>query len=179
MSYTAILILGIALSIDACIASFSYGLKYDKEKLKNSFLLASFTGIFQGFMPCIGYYLTSLVKEYIQPYTSSIVFLIFTYLGIKFIIESSDKKKANNLCIDLKCLFLIGIATSIDAFSAGIYISLTGSSIFIPALIIAIITFVNSTIGFYLGNKIKDLNTQLLEIFAGLLLIFLAFKSVY
>lgn len=178
MSYFSIFILALALSIDACVVSFSYGLKYDRERLKNTLLLASFTGIFQGLMPVIGYYLTCFVREYIYPYSDLIVFLIFSYLGGKCIAEAWQPDRKKELCIDLKCLFLIGIATSIDAFSAGISLSLYGNHIFKPAILIAFVTFINSNLGFVIGGTLKKLPTKYLEIFAGILLVFLGIKAM-
>ena len=178
MSYFAIFILAFALSVDACVVSFSYGLKYDKERIKNTLLLSSFTGIFQGIMPVIGYYLTNIVREYISPYSDLIVFLIFSYLGFKFIIEANTPEMKKELCIDIKCLFLIGIATSKDAFSAGISLSLYGNGIIKPAILIALVTFFNSNLGFWSGGRLKHLPTKYLEIFAGILLIFLGIKAV-
>ena len=178
MSYFSIIILAFALSVDACAVSFSYGLKFNEKKLKNALLLSSFTGIFQGLMPVIAYYLTNFVRVYIQPYSNLIVFLIFSYLGFKFIKDAHIPQTAKELCIDIKCLFLIGIATSIDAFSAGITLSLYGALILKPALLIAFVTFVNSNLGFYIGCKLKHLQTKNLEIFAGVLLLMLALKSV-
>ena len=178
MSYFSIFILALALSIDACVVSFSYGLKYDKERIKNALLLSSFTGVFQGIMPVVGYFLTNFDREYIYPYADLIVFLIFTYLGFKFIIEAFKPKKEKTLCIDLKCLFLIGIATSIDAFSAGITLSLYGNHIIKPAILIAAVTFVNSNLGFFTGGKLKHLPSKYLEITAGILLLILGFKAV-
>jgi putative Mn2+ efflux pump MntP len=145
-------------------------------------LLASFTGIFQGLMPVISYFMTNFVRVYIQPYSDLIVFLIFSYLGFKFIIEAYQKtgiEKQDNLCIDIKCLFLIGIATSIDAFSAGITLSLYGNHILKPAFLIAIITFINSNVGFFAGGKLKHLPAKNLEIFAGILLLILAAKAIF
>ena len=178
MSYFSIFILALALSIDACVVSFSYGLKYDKERIKNAVLLSSFTGIFQGLMPVIGYFLTNFVREYIYPYTDLIVFLIFSYLGFKFIIEAFQKREEKIICIDLKCLFLIGVATSIDAFSAGISFSLYGNHILKPALLIAAVTFINSNIGFYTGGKLKNLPSKYMEITAGILLLILGLKAI-
>ena len=178
MSYFSIFILALALSIDACVVSFSYGLKYDKERLKNAFLLSSFTGVFQGLMPVFGYFLTTAVREYISPYSSLIVFLIFSYLGFKFIIEANTPERKKEFCIDIKCLFLIGIATSIDAFSAGITLSLYGNKILKPALLIGLITLANSNIGFWAGGRLKYLKTKYLEIFAGLLLLALGIKAI-
>ncbi len=178
MSYLSILILAFALSIDALVVSFTYGIKYDKNTLKNSLLLAIFTGGFQGLMPALGYYPTFLVKDYILPYANLIVFLIFSYLGFKFIIESNKKIEPESACIDLKCLILIGIATSIDAFSAGITLSLCGTKILKPALLIAVITFINSNIGFFAGRKLRNFSVQKLSVFGGILLIILAIKAV-
>ena len=179
MSYLAIFILALALSIDACVVSFSYGLKFDEKKLKNALLLSSFTGLFQAIMPVFGYYLTNFVKVYIEPYSKFIVFFIFVYLGIKFIKESFEEKTDKELCIDLKCLFLIGIATSIDAFSAGISLSLYGNRILKPAILIGLITFINSNLGFFLGGKLRKMPTQFLEILAGVILIALGIKALF
>ena len=178
MSYLSIVILALALSVDACVVSFSYGLKYDKNKIINALLLSGFTGTFQGLMPLAGYFMTGIVKTYIQPYSSLIVFLIFSYLGISFIVEAYQKKQDKELCIDLKCLLLIGIATSIDAFSAGITLSLCGANILKPALLIASVTFLNSNLGFLAGNKMRYLPTKYIEITAGILLLLLGIKAV-
>lgn len=179
MSYLEITLLAIALSIDACVVSFSYGITFTEKRLKNSLSLAICTGLFQGIMPAIGYYLTGFVKSFIEPYANLIVFLIFTYLGIKIIIEAFETEKEKQLCIDLKCLLLVGIATSIDAFSAGITLSLFGCHILKPVLLIAFITFINSILGFTFGGKLKHLPTKYLEVFAGILLLILGLKSLF
>ncbi len=129
-------------------------------------------------MPAAGYYLTGIIKSFIEPFAPIIVFGIFTYLGIKFIIEAFEPEKKKNLCLDFKCLILVGIATSIDAFSAGISLSLFGNRILKPALLIGIVTFINSTLGFYLGGKFKHLPAKSLEIMSGVLLIILGIKSL-
>jgi len=178
MSYFEILLLAFALSIDACVVSFTYGLCFKENRLRNMFSLAACTGVFQALMPALGYFLTSFVKEYISPYSKLIIFIIFLFLGIKFIKESFEEKKKPS-CIALSCLILIGIATSIDAFSAGISLSLYGNKIIKPAILIGIVTFVNSSLGFHAGKALKNIPSKGLEIFAGLILIFLGIKSIF
>ena len=179
MTSLEIFLLAIALSVDACIVSFSYGIAFNHNRFKNALLLAIFTGLFQGIMPAIGYYLTSFVKDAISSYADLIIFIIFTFLGLKFIKEAFDSKKNKPLCISIACLFLIGIATSIDAFSAGISLSLYGNKIFKPALLITIITFINSLLGFKVGGRLKNLPTKNLEILAGVILICLGIKAFF
>ena len=179
MSYSAIFLLSLALSIDACVVSFTYGLTFNSSRMKNALCLALCTGFFQGIMPAIGYFLTGFVRNFVSPYSNFIVFVIFTYLGIKFILEAFDKKKEKKLCIDAKCLILAGIATSIDAFSAGITLSLYGNHILKPALLIAAVTFVNSLLGFILGGKLKIFPSKGLEITAGVILVLLGVKALF
>ena len=179
MSYFEIFILAIALSIDACVVSFTYALKFKQEHIKNSFSLSFSTGFFQMLMPLLGYYLTNSVKDYVEPYSKFIVFVIFTYLGIKFIIEAYEQKENKTAAISHKTLFLIGVATSIDAFSAGISLSLFGNKILKPAILIGFITFINSNLGYFAGLKLKKLPSKFLEISGGIILILLGIKALF
>ncbi len=178
MSYFSILVLAFALSVDAGAVSFSYGIKYQNERMKNALLLGIYTGVFQGIMPVLGYFAATPVKNYIQPYSKVIIFTIFFYLGIKFISEAFQKDRQKELCISTKCLILIGIATSIDAFSAGITLLLSGNRIFKPALLISFITFVNAYTAFYIGGKIRHKTVKWPEVLAGVLLIMLGIKGL-
>lgn len=177
MSYVEIIFLAFALSVDACVVSFTYGLCFGENRLKNSLLLASSTAFFQGLMPCFGYFLTSFVKDFISPYSGLIIFTIFTFLGLKFMKEAFEEKK-KPACISPACLILIGIATSIDAFSAGISLSLAGNHILKPILLIAFVTFINSLAGFNAGKILKSIPSKGLEIIAGLVLILLGIKAL-
>ena len=94
MNLIEIILLAIALSIDACVVAFTYGLVIEKQKRLNSLLLAFFTGFFQFFMPILGYYFAHILHKYIESFASVIVFAIFTYLGVKFIKEAFETQKA-------------------------------------------------------------------------------------
>lgn len=178
MSYSEIILLAIALSIDACIVSFSYGLCIEKRQRKSALSLAFTTGFFQALMPLIGYFFANSIKFLIYPYAKWIVFIIFMYLGLTFIKESANSNKVSRLCLDTKTLLLIGIATSIDAFSAGISLSLTSSPLKFSVIAIGLITFLNSVLGYTLGNRLKTFKSNYLEILGGLILIGLAIKNV-
>lgn len=178
MSSIEILILAFALSIDACVVSFSYGLCTQSRKRLTALALAVTTGFFQAFMPVIGYFFTNSIKNFIQPYAKWIVFIIFAYLGITFIKEAFKNEENKALCVDFKTLMLIGIATSIDAFSAGITLSLTDSPLIFSIIAIGAVTFANSFFGFAGGFCLKRFNSKALEITGGVLLIALAAKSL-
>ena len=155
MTHFEMFFLALALSIDACVASFSIGMLIEENRKKNALLLAGSTGFFQGLMPILGYILTSYVINLISPFSKFIIFIIFTFLGIKLIKEAFNEKKEKTLCLSTICLILIGIATSIDAFSAVITLYLSGNNILKSSILISVITFINSLLGFNLGNNLK------------------------
>lgn len=179
MNFIDLILLGLALGVDCFVVSFSQGLIFKSEKVKNSFKLALTMGLFQGVMPVIGYIGTNSLYKYIVPYSKWIVFGIFLLLGLKFIVESFQPKEKEVQCIGLKCLLGLGLATSIDALVSGASIRLTQTSLPISVMIIGIASFLMSICGFYSGNFIKNIPSKYLEITGGLILVALAFKSLF
>lgn len=179
MNFIDLILLGLALGVDCFVVSFSQGLIFKSEKVKNSFKLALTMGLFQGSMPVIGYIGTNSLYKYVVPYSKWIVFGIFLLLGLKFIVESFQPKEKEVQCIGLKCLLSLGLATSIDALVSGASIRLTQTSLLISVMIIGITSFLMSIGGFYSGNFIKNIPSKYLEITGGLILVALAIKSLF
>ena len=178
MNLIDMILLGLALGVDCLIASFSQGLIFKSDRIKNSLSLAVIMGLFQGGMPIIGYIGTNYIYAYVTRFDKWIVFAIFLALGIKFITEAFNKKENQIQCIGLKCLLGLGFATSIDALVAGASIRLTGTNLFLSVLIIGLCSFLMSTTGFWSGNTIKHIPSKYLEILGGIILILLASKAL-
>lgn len=179
MSLIDIILLAIALGIDCLVVSFSQGLIFNTQRVKNSLRLALVMGIFQGAMPIIGYVGTDYLYNLVVPFSKWIVFAIFFALGMKFILESFQVKKEEFQCIGLKCLLGLGVATSIDALVSGASIRLTSTSLLTSGIIIGIASFIMSLIGFWSGKLFKNIPSKYLEISGGLILILLAVKSLF
>lgn len=179
MSFFDIIVLAIALSIDAAVVSFFNGLIFKEQRIKKSLLLAFTVGFFQFGMPVIGYFFAQIVTQYVKPYSPWLIFGIFFILGAKFIHDAFDEEKDKDFIFRKRYLLAVGIATSIDALFAGVSISLSGISILYPSIIIGIITFINSMFGFWITNFIKSLSTKFLEITGGIILILLGFKVLF
>ena len=178
MSLIDIILLAIALGIDCLIVSFSQGLVFNKNRTVNSLKLALSMGFFQGFMPCIGYTGAEYIYDFVAPFSKWIVFAIFFILGLKFILEAFENRKKEICCIGLKCLISLGIATSIDALVSGAGLNFTSTPLITSALIIGIASFIMSLCGFWFGNLFKKFPHKYLEIAGGIILIFLAAKSI-
>ena len=179
MHFIEILLLAIALGVDCLVVSFSQGLIFSHNRLKNSLALAFTMGLSQGLMACIGYLFTETVSKFIEPYGKWFVFIIFFGLGVKFIHEAFKKKEEEICCIGLKCLIGMGFATSIDALASGVSLNLTHTPLIFSASLIALMSFIMSVLGFWGGNLFKKLPSKYLEIFGGIILILLAFKAVF
>lgn len=182
MSFIEVIFLAVALSIDASVVSFSQGLCFRENKTRNSLFLAFSVGLFQTLMPIIGWFIAQSIYIYVEKFDHWIAFGIFLFLGLKFIkdaLEQKDEQKCDRTCITLPSLLLIAIATSIDALAAGATLYFLKIDIFIPAIIIGVITFFNSLIGFWSGYALKRFPSKYLEIIAGIILIGLGCKVLF
>lgn len=178
MSLIDLILLAVALGIDCLIVSFSQGLIFNKNRTKNSLRLAFTMGLFQGGMPCIGFLGASYIHMLVAAFSKWLVFTIFLLLGLKFISEAFEEEKEKVCCIGFKCLISLGIATSIDALVAGASLNFTHTPLLLSVIIIGVMSFIMSLCGFWFGNFVKTFPSKYLEITGGLILIFLAFKSL-
>lgn len=178
LSLIEIIALAVAMGIDCMVVSFSQGLVLNSNRLKNSLALALTMGLCQGIMPCFGYLGTEMVSRYIAPYSKWLVFAIFMTLGVKFIYEAFQEKEEKICCIDLKCLMLMGIATSIDAFASGITLKLTHTPLLLSAVIIGLMSWWMSLKGFWLAVFFQKLPSKFLEIAGGIILIVMAIRAI-
>lgn len=177
MSLIEIIFLAVALGIDCLVVSFSQGLIFNSNRVKNSLALALTMGVFQGLMPCIGYFGAGSISRFVEPFSKWLVCIIFLALGVKFIYEAFQEKKETICCIGLRCLIGMGIATSIDALAAGVSLRLWNVPLLLPAVIIGVMSFWMSIKGFWAAILFKKIPSKALEMTGGMILVFLAVKA--
>lgn len=179
MNNIEIIILAFALSADAFAVSVSSGVCVKHVKILNSLKMALFFGVFQGLMPLIGWFAGSIFYEYIKDYGSWIALIFLSTIGIKMIAESfNHENKEYKNYFNTKVLFLLAIATSIDALAAGFSLNFLKIDIFIPAIIITIITFIVSFLGILIGKKVGNVFGRKAEIAGGLILVGIGVRLV-
>jgi putative Mn2+ efflux pump MntP len=177
MTLIELFLLALALSVDAFIVSFSYGLIFKKNRLSNALKIAFSVGSGQFLMPIIGWYATLPVSRYVERFDHWLVFLVFSALGCNVIHEAlSDEKQKLEKNLSPFILLMIGIATSIDALVTGVSLYFADTPILPAATLIGLTTFSCGLIGFYLNRFLKKLPQQKMEITAGLILILLGVK---
>lgn len=180
MSFFDILFLALALSVDAAVVSFSYGLIIKKKRSEAALKLAFAAGLGQFIMPIAGWLGTSSVSKYIEHYDHWISFLVFLALGLNVISEAlNEKEEKLDKKLNYKVLFMIAVATSIDACAAGVTLFFIKTPILSAAAIIGIITFINSLLGFNSCRLLKKVPTKYIEISSGIILILLGIKVLF
>ena len=78
--------------------------------------------------------------------------------------------------MDITVLFSLSIATSIDAFAAGVSFALLHMGVVTPIIIIGIITFIMSYIGVWIGDRGTHFFEKKIEVAAGVVLIAIGLK---
>ena len=167
MGYIEILLTGVGLAMDAFAVSICKGIKMPKLKKLNLVIIALFFGGFQMLMPLIGYLLGKQFVSYISSIDYWIAFGLLAFIGTKMLIEAI---KERNECdcgeaeekLDLKELFILAIATSIDALAVGITFSLYPDiNIPVSIAIIGAVTFVICCAGVALGHLCIKIGARL------------------
>ncbi|MBK3519916.1 manganese efflux pump MntP [Carboxylicivirga marina] len=178
MNLLSITLIGVGLSIDSLAASITTGACSKNIRLKHILKVASFMAFFQGTMPLVGWLIGSSFKSIIEDYDHWVAFFLLLGIGSKLIydgiIGSSDEMNSN----PTKNMLLAGmaIATSIDAMILGIGFGLIEINIWLAMLIIGSTTFLFSTIGVFVGEKLGNKINKGIEIFGGIVLIGLGLK---
>ncbi len=180
MEILEIILIGIGLAMDAFAVSVSGGMLMKKIKIKNVLKIAFCFGFFQALMPTLGWLVAGRFENYIVQFDHWIALILLGFIGGKMIYESIadkdeefDKDITNNLS-----LFILGIATSIDALMVGVTFvgTYSGFGIIEPVSIIGITTFLISFVGVFFGKKFGDLLGSKAELVGGIILVLIGIK---
>lgn len=179
MDIYTILFIGWGLAMDAFSVSVTDGIVLKKPRFFQAGKISFFFGAFQFLMPCIGFLLGSAFAKYITAFDHWVAFALLAFIGGKMIWEAFHE---NNECntvknpLDTYTLFILAIATSIDALAVGVTFATMAVSVLFASAIIGIMTFFICLFGVYLGSWCGNLLGNKAEITGGLVLIAIGAK---
>lgn len=180
--FFTLLLMGVGLAMDAFAVSICKGLSMRKVNKKQCLVIGLFFGGFQALMPFIGWVLGSQFEQYITSIDHWIAFILLGFIGGKMVVEAiREKDEAVEVGkmdppLDLKEMFILAIATSIDALAVGITFAFLQVPIVEAISIIGITTFVISVIGVYAGNFFGNRYKKKAELAGGIILILIGLK---
>ncbi len=184
MGFGELLLLAVGVSMDAFAVSICKGLAMKKATLKAGLTCGVWFGGFQALMPLVGFFLGTLFAEAIEAVDHWVAFILLAIIGINMLKEALEKKDCD-CCADAdadlspKTMFVMAVATSIDALAVGISLAMAGLPIFgldgiISAVIqIGLCTCMFCTAGVKIGNIFGSRFEKKAQIAGGVILILL------
>lgn len=177
MGILELFILAVGLSMDAFAVSVCKGLAMPKITLKKTLTVGLWFGGFQALMPAAGYLLGVQFRDKITAVDHWIAFILLGLIGANMIKEAcSGDCEEENESLDIRTMFLLAVATSIDALAVGITFAFL--DVHIPAAVsfIGITTFTLSAVGVKIGNVFGTRYKSKAELAGGVILILLGLK---
>lgn len=180
MTIIAILILAIALGIDAFVVAITAGLTLEKVTGRHLFRLSFHFGLFQALMPLLGWFIGASIQTYIAQWDHWVAFALLAAVGGKMIHEALSSKEVESTRDPTRgfSLVALSVATSIDALAVGLSLAVINQSIWYPALIIGIVCAAMTLTGMLIGKRFPTSAGKKIEVFGGILLIGLGAKIV-
>lgn len=177
MGLIELFLIAVGLSMDAFAVSVCKGLAMPKCTFKKVAIVGLWFGGFQALMPAIGYILGAQFQEAIASIDHWIAFVLLALIGGNMIHEALDNDEEEaDASLDVKTMFLLAVATSIDALAIGITFAFLKVNIIPAVCFIGIVTFIISFAGVKIGNVFGARYKNKAEIVGGVILILLGLK---
>jgi len=178
MGILELLVLAVGVSMDAMAVSICKGLAMKKATFKNAMTCGIWFGGFQAMMPLIGFFLGALFADAIRKFDHWVAFVLLGIIGVNMLkeaLEKGDSCSVQDADLSFKTMFLMAIATSIDALAVGISLAmvLDASHIFLAVLFIGLMTCGLSALGVKIGNVFGCKFEKKAQIAGGVILILL------
>ena len=177
MGLIELFLIAVGLSMDAFAVSVCKGLAMPKCTFKKAAIVGLWFGGFQALIPAIGYVLGAQFQETIASIDHWIAFVLLALIGGNMIHEALDNDEEEaDASLDVKTMFLLAVATSIDALAIGITFAFLKVNIIPAVCFIGIVTFIISFAGVKIGNVFGARYKNKAEIVGGVILILLGLK---
>ena len=180
MGFAELLLLAVGLSMDAFAVSICKGLSMKRATLGAQAICGAWFGGFQALMPLIGFFLGTLFAGAIEAIDHWVAFVLLALIGINMLREAFNKCEeceSQDADLSFKTMFVMAVATSIDALAVGISLAMAGNvNIFAAVLLIGITTFLFSAVGVKVGNIFGARFEKKAQLLGGCILVLLGLK---
>ena len=184
MGFLELLLLAVGLSMDAFAVSICKGLSMQKAGLKEGAVCGAWFGGFQALMPLVGFFLGTMFAQAIEAFDHWVAFGLLAIIGINMLKEAMEKQEECCCCADehnadlgVKTMFVMAVATSIDALAVGISLAMAGDvNIWLSVALIGATTFSFSAAGVRIGSLFGAAFEKKAQLAGGLILVLIGLK---
>ncbi len=171
-----VFIIAVGLGVDAFSVALALG--SGAVSFRQAMRLSFSFGFFQFLMPILGWLAGGHLLALIRAWDHWVAFCILAAVGLHMLVRSL-KPEAERTHIDRTRgwgLLLLSLATSIDAFGAGMGLGILRSRVLLPCVIIGVVAGAMTLAGVRLGGRVSRVFGQRAEAAGGVVLILLAVK---
>ena len=169
MGFFELLILAVGLSMDAFAVSVCKGLSMKKAGFRQCAVCGGWFGGFQ-----------ALFADAIEAFDHWVAFALLAVIGINMLKEAFSPEECcsdSDADLSVKTMFVMAVATSIDALAVGISLAMAGNvNIILAVILIGVTTFSLSAAGVKIGNIFGSRYEKGAQIAGGVILIVLGIK---
>mgnify|MGYP000902219390 CR=1 FL=1 len=175
MGFLELFLIGVGLSMDAFAVAICQGLSMTRIKWGHALTVGLYFGGFQALMPLVGYFGGRFFADKITRYSHWVAFVLLVFIGAGMIKESKEEEHVN-ADMDIKSMFILAVATSIDALAVGVTFAFLKVEIVSAVSFIGVITFVCSAAGVKTGSLFGMKYKSKAELCGGIILILIGVK---
>ena len=187
MGLSELIVLAVGVSMDAFAVSICKGLAMKKATMKAGLTCGLWFGGFQAIMPLIGFFLGTLFADAIEAVDHWVAFILLGIIGINMLKDAFENGECEccsdaNADLSPKTMFVMAVATSIDALAVGISLAMAGlpvwgmDGIFAAVILIGLCTCAFCTAGVKIGNVFGGRFEKKAQIAGGVILILLGLR---
>lgn len=180
MKFPWLLLLAVALAVDAFVVALGVGLAAGGLSRRQEIRLAFHFGLFQFMMPVLGWAAGRSIAPLIQEFDHWVAFALLAFIGGRMVVEGMGRGKEKSFrerdATRGAGLVLLSVATSLDALAAGLSFAALGVRVLPPALLIGGVTMGLSYAGARYGPRLGRALGRGSEIFGGMVLIGIGIK---
>ncbi len=179
MGILTVPLIAVGLAMDALAVAVGLSLRIRWNSPRQFFRLSFHFGLFQFMMPLIGWFAGERLQRWISPVDHWVAFGLLSLIGVKMIRESLGGHEEPVGMGDPtrgRWLFLLAVATSIDALAVGVSLPMITANIWSAVIIIGVVAALLTLAGMYFGNRIGAGRARWLEIAGGVILIGIGLK---
>jgi len=183
MTFTDLLLLAIALSMDAFAVAICTGLSMKRATLRGALTVGLYFGGFQAVMPLLGYAVATQFADQIIDYDHWIAFALLCFLGGKMILGVIREKKSSvaqtgegESSLKPARMLPLAFATSVDALAVGVSFAFLRVAIIPAVSFIGVTTLLLSMLGVKIGELFGARFKSKAELAGGVILILIGLR---
>jgi len=178
MSLSEVLVMAVGLAMDCFAVSLGIGTTGYANNRRALFRLSYHFGLFQALMPVLGWVVGTQISGLVSSFDHWIAFGLLAFVGVRMIRSGLDAEGESHTKDPSRggTMVMLSVATSIDAFAIGLTLAMLQVDILYPSVVIGVVTGILSLIGLLLGSRLGAAFGKRMEVFGGVLLIFIGLR---